>query len=131
MKNIFKFLGVFLLGAMAFLSINAFSVDGSNTPQSDVMLHLSNVKKIESVHDAIVKLDTTQLSICDTCFTSYVSAIQENRALAVRLTTENEKLGKAIFMVKSKTKELEKKEKIIDRMLSRLDNKIVEINLKY
>ncbi len=94
MKNLFSFMLVIFFGlllGLVFNTIEASSIESQNqkTPKQ-------KVEAISKINRLIVKDTVNNAGLCDTCHTSYKTAIIENRILANQISAQNYAMSEII-----------------------------------
>lgn len=91
MKSLFNgFCLLMLVGAFALLGVYQSSGTQKKIPQSfDTVKAVQKVHEINDVVKTELLLDSTTFGVCDTCRSSFVSVLQENRGLVDSVLDEN------------------------------------------
>ncbi|MEA5426802.1 hypothetical protein [Arcicella lustrica] len=91
MKNSFNaFCLLMLVGG--FIMVGVYHSNGNQKPQKQSFDTVKAVQKVHEINDVVkteLLLDSTTFGVCDTCRSSFVSALQENRTLVDSVLDEN------------------------------------------
>lgn len=91
MKNSFNaFCLIMLVGAFALLGV--YQSNGYQKPQKQSFDTVKAIKKVHEINDVVkteLLLDSTTFGVCDTCRSSFVSVLKENRDLVDSVFNEN------------------------------------------
>ena len=95
MKNLFSMLVLVICGLLIGFGFN--SIEASPTQHSSVIIaQKEKVAEIYSINKIIVKDTAQNAGLCDTCHTSYKSAIIENRIMANQISAQNYRMSEII-----------------------------------
>lgn len=117
MKNLFNlFCFLMLVGAFGLLGIYQ-SKGTEQHPNVNVILDtakaIESVKQVNNIVKTELYLDSTSFGVCDTCKSSFVSVIQENRDLVNSVLDENLVLYDTWMKTKALNDSLDKVNKIV------------------
>ena len=91
MRNLFNAFGfIMLVGAFALLGV--YQSNGSQKPEKQSFDTVKAIQKVHEINDVVkteLLLDSTTFGVCDTCRSSFVSVLQENRTLVDSVLNEN------------------------------------------
>ena len=92
MKNLFNaFCLLMLVGAFALLGV--YQSKGTEQPKElkklDTAQIINSVQSVNSVVKTELYLDSTTFGVCDTCRTSFIAVVKDNRQYADSLLKEN------------------------------------------